>query len=67
MVGYLIGYGVVSHLLPAVPAIQQTCVPLHRDVVVYLTGWHGPGYRRVATYVGAIGSQGCGIMYTATE
>ncbi len=42
----------------AVPAIQRLCVPAHRDVVVYLTGWHGPGYRRVPTYGGAIGSQG---------
>ena len=27
-------------------------------VVVYLTGGHVPGYRRVPTYGGAIGSQG---------
>ena len=51
----------------AVPAIQHLCVLVHRDVVVYLTGGHGPGYRRVPTYGGAIGSQGCGIMYTAMQ
>ena len=45
-------------LCSAVPAIQRLCVPAHRDVVVYLTGWHGPGYRRVPTSGGAIGSQG---------
>ena len=50
----------VHHLVlcAAVPAIQRLCVPAHRDVVVYLTGWHGPGYRRVPTSGGAIGSQG---------
>ena len=55
----------VHHLVlcAAVPAIQQTCVPLHRDVVVYLTGGHVPGYHMGPAYGGSIGSQDGGMPH----
>ena len=51
-------------------------MPVHRDVVVWLTGGHRPGHRRVPTYGGAIGTQGmwdavhrltCYVIVPATD